>query len=82
LYFGYGSNLWIDQMTRRCPDSKLVRLGILRDWKWIINGRGYANVIEPPKDVVYRLVFEISPSDVDEALLDGFEPFRRLIPRK
>ena len=58
-------------MTRRCPDSKVVGLAILRDWKWIINGRGYANVVESPKDLVYGLVYEISPSD--EALLDKFE---------
>ena len=58
-------------MTRRCPESKLVGLGILRGWKWIINGRRYANVVESPKDLVYGLVYEISPSD--EALLDGFE---------
>jgi hypothetical protein len=32
LYFGYGSNLWIDQMNRRCPESKLVGVGLLKDW--------------------------------------------------
>jgi len=71
LYFGYGSNLWLDQMARRCPESKLVGLGIFRGWKWFINNRGYANVIRSPEDLVYGLVYEISPSD--EASLDRAE---------
>lgn len=32
LYFGYGSNLWIDQMNRRCPESRYVGIGLLPDW--------------------------------------------------
>ncbi|KAF9782789.1 hypothetical protein BJ322DRAFT_1072619 [Thelephora terrestris] len=70
-YFGYGSNLWIDQMNRRCPDNKLVGLGILRGWKWIINNRGYANVVRSPEDLVYGLVYELGPTD--EATLDQIE---------
>jgi len=31
-YFGYGSNIWIDQMNRRCPDNKYIGLGLLRGW--------------------------------------------------
>lgn len=58
-------------MTRRCPQSKFVGLGILQGWKWIINNRGYANVVRSPKDLVYGLVYEISPSD--EASLDRSE---------
>ena len=50
-------------MARRCPENKLVGLGILRGWKWIINSRRYANVVESPEDLVYGLVYEISPSD-------------------
>jgi len=32
LYFGYGSNLWMDQMNLRCPDSRYIGLGVLREW--------------------------------------------------
>ena len=71
LYFGYGSNLWLDQMARRCPESKFVGLGILRGWKWFINNRGYANIIPSSEDLVYGLVYKISPSD--EASLDRYE---------
>ena len=32
VYFAYGSNLWIDQMNRRCPENKYVGVGVLHDW--------------------------------------------------
>jgi gamma-glutamylcyclotransferase len=46
IYFGYGSNLSSTQMAQRCPNSYAVGLGLLRGWRWIINGRGYANAVE------------------------------------
>jgi gamma-glutamylcyclotransferase len=71
LYFGYGSNLWLDQMARRCPESRYVGISVLRDWKWFICGRGYANVIPSPGDIVYGMIYEITAQD--EAKLDGYE---------
>ena len=32
VYFGYGSNLWLDQMKRRCPENKLLGYASLPDW--------------------------------------------------
>lgn len=32
VYFAYGSNLWIDQMNRRCPEHKYIGTGVLNDW--------------------------------------------------
>ena len=61
----------MDQMARRCPESKLVGLGILKGWKWFINTRRYANIIRSSEDLVYGLVYEISPTD--EANLDREE---------
>ena len=58
-------------MIRRCPESKFVGLGILRGWKWFINSRGYANVIQSPDDLVYGMVYEMSPSD--EVSMDRWE---------
>ncbi|UNI21471.1 Cholestenol Delta-isomerase [Purpureocillium takamizusanense] len=45
LYFAYGSNLSTRQMRQRCPFSTPVGLGFLEGWRWIINERGYANVV-------------------------------------
>lgn len=46
LYFAYGSNLSTRQMCHRCPSSTPVGLGYLPGWRWLINARGYANVVK------------------------------------
>ncbi|KAI0975227.1 hypothetical protein F4678DRAFT_419675 [Xylaria arbuscula] len=45
LYFAYGSNLSTTQMQQRCPQSTAIGLARLTDWTWIINQRGYANIV-------------------------------------
>lgn len=45
LYFAYGSNLSTKQMLDRCPDSTPIGIGHLPGWAWIINERGYANIV-------------------------------------
>ncbi|KAJ7745009.1 Butirosin biosynthesis, BtrG-like protein [Mycena maculata] len=71
LYFGYGSNLWKHQMAFRCPENKFVGTARLPDWRWIINKRGYANVVPSKGDQVWAFLYELSPSD--EVNLDGYE---------
>ncbi|KAI4662597.1 uncharacterized protein J4E79_004888 [Alternaria viburni] len=73
IYFGYGSNLWLHQMSTRCPTSKYLGVARLPNYHWIINDRGYANVVESPKqnstskssysDVVFGLVYSLLPED-------------------
>ncbi|PSN69263.1 hypothetical protein BS50DRAFT_572429 [Corynespora cassiicola Philippines] len=46
VYFGYGSNLWLEQMRTRCPESEYLGVARLDGYKWLINERGYANVVE------------------------------------
>ncbi|KAI8220404.1 hypothetical protein K4K54_002792 [Colletotrichum sp. SAR 10_86] len=76
-YFAYGSNLSTTQMEQRCPSSHPVGLAFLRDYTFIINGRGYANVVQNGADDVandagvYGVVYKISPED--EASLDRYE---------
>ncbi|KAF7907216.1 uncharacterized protein EAF01_004803 [Botrytis porri] len=45
LYFAYGSNLSLTQMQTRCPDSTYIGMGVLQNYRWIVNQRGYANVV-------------------------------------
>lgn len=45
LYFGYGSNLWLEQMRLRCPGSEYLGVARLDNFTWIIKEPGYANVI-------------------------------------
>lgn len=71
LYFAYGSNLWREQMSRRCSESREVGPGCLAGWRWIITTRGYASVVESPADHVLGTVYDLSERDVRE--LDRFE---------
>ncbi|KAG8858548.1 hypothetical protein FRB96_005220 [Tulasnella sp. 330] len=45
LCFGYGSNIWLQQMRQRCPESTYLGVARLPSYRWIINERGYANVV-------------------------------------
>jgi hypothetical protein len=80
LYFGYGSNMWLDQMNRRCPGNKFIGTAVLHDWCWIINQRGYANVIPSSGDYVYGFIFELSPNN--EASLDIYEEATRIYDKR
>ncbi|PFH51756.1 hypothetical protein AMATHDRAFT_58642 [Amanita thiersii Skay4041] len=71
IYFGYGSNIWRDQMRRRCPTSQFIGVAILQDWRWIITDLGWANVIPSNGDVVYGFLYELQQSD--ETQLDKYE---------
>lgn len=80
IYFGYGSNLWLHQMELRCPTSDYLGVARLNGYKWIINDRGYANVVQVNDalngttdydHVVFGLFYRLQPKD--EAQLDKNE---------
>jgi gamma-glutamylcyclotransferase len=72
-------------MDLRCPTSDYLGVARLNGYKWIINDRGYANVVEvkDPKtkysnsdnekyeNVVFGLIYSLQPDD--EAMLDKNE---------
>ena len=62
FYFGYGSNLWLEQMHIRCPTSQYLGVARLNNYRWIINDRGYANIIEVSKDPTTRECEYSSPT--------------------
>nr|POE87790.1 hypothetical protein CFP56_11019 [Quercus suber] len=82
LYFGYGSNLWQQQMSKRCPTSKYLGIARLTGYRWIIYDRGYANIVEIDNEdeqaakheyqnEVWGLVYSLEAWD--ERRLDGNE---------
>lgn len=90
IYFGYGSNLWREQMEQRCPTSEYLGIARLNNFKWLINERGYANVVEihrntnpdqlaqtskPYEDEVWGLVYTLQQED--ERRLDRNEGVHR-----
>jgi gamma-glutamylcyclotransferase len=73
-YFAYGSNLHLEQMATRCPSSKFIGRAILKDFRWHINQRGYANILPSKpqeRSYVQGLVYELS--EADEQKLDRSE---------
>ena len=71
LYFAYGSNLWRQQMSSRCPEYREIGIGCLTEWRWIITTRGYASIVSSEGDFVLGAVYELSDADV--LSLDQFE---------
>jgi len=74
LYFAYGSNMDSGQMGERCPDSSVCGLGELKEYRFIINQRGYATVIPDHTHSVYGVVWQLDPWD--EIALDHCEGLR------
>jgi len=74
LYFAYGSNLSLEQMRFRCPDSRPVRSHFLPDHVLVL--RGVANIEDRPGSHIPGAIYEISEGD--ERTLDGYEGFPTL----
>ncbi len=70
-YFAYGSNIHLSQMARRCPSSTFIGKAILPGFRWQINTRGVANVVESSDHVVEGLLYDVSCQD--ERVLDRSE---------
>ncbi|KAF2252498.1 hypothetical protein BU26DRAFT_379304, partial [Trematosphaeria pertusa] len=70
-YFAFGSNLALQQMATRCPNSKYIGRATLKHFRWQINQRGYANVVPCHGFWVEGLVYEIDAAD--ERRLDKSE---------
>ena len=73
LYLAYGSNMNLEQMDYRCPNSKVVCNGELKGWKLVFNV--HADVIKTGdmNDVVPVVVWDIS--DDDWYRLDMYEGY-------
>jgi len=70
-YFGYGSNMNLEQMHDRCPNSTLKGTGRLSGWKFVIGPRGYASIEIAEGNVTYGAIWNLS--EADEPALDKCE---------
>ena len=71
LYFAYGSNLNIEQMKRRCPDSVGISAAELSDYKLV--ERTYADIEVAAGECVHGALYQISERDL--ANLDHYEGY-------
>ena len=79
LYFAYGSNMNLEQMSRRCPKAKVVGTAFLEGYELLFRGSRQSAVatIEPKTDSrVPIVIWQITPSD--EEALDRYEGFPHL----
>ena len=77
IYFGYGSNLWQHQMQLRCPDSQYLGVARLDNHTWLINDRGYANVVEQQQQqgtTAAQVALELHPHPQLQAVLAPSSP--------
>ena len=77
LYFAYGSNMHLHQMAARCQTSVFMGIGRISGWRWQINERGVANIVESPDDYVEGVVYDIDKGnkrqlDRNEGVSKGF----------
>lgn len=80
LYCAYGSNLCIEQMTRRCPNAKVAGAGIVEGYKLKFRG-GYGSAvatIETTNTETKVPVIVWSITEKDEEALDRYEGWPHL----
>lgn len=73
LYVAYGSNMNLEQMDFRCPNSKVVCNGKLKGWKLIFNIHADIIYTGNENDFVPVVVWKIADSDWD--MLDMYEGY-------
>ena len=74
LYIAYGSNINLEQMAYRCPNSKIVSKEMLKGYE--LEFRGVATIVPNDKSEVPILIWEID--ERDEHSLDRYEGFPNL----
>ena len=75
-YLAYGSNLNINQMRMRCPDSKVVSKGFINDYELLFKGSmtgAYLTIEEKKGGKVPVGIWEVSV--IDELSLDRYEGY-------
>ena len=67
VYFGYGRNANQEAMLSedRCPNAKYIGPAILEDFKFIIDQKGYASIIQSLDSNVYGVLWAVSPEDFE-----------------
>lgn len=73
LYVAYGSNMNIEQMRFRCPNSKVIGNGKLVGWKLVFNMHLDVINTNNRKDIVPVVIWDINKKDWDR--LDMYEGY-------
>lgn len=79
-YIAYGSNINLEQMAYRCPNSKVVGKGFLKRWKLVFNIHADIIYTDNKSDEVPVLIWDIA--EEDWANLDRYEGFPKYYVKK
>jgi gamma-glutamylcyclotransferase (GGCT)/AIG2-like uncharacterized protein YtfP len=71
LYFAYGSNMDPGQMAQRCPGAKCSGTGQLFGFRFALDGRGAADVIQDASSSVFGVLWHLT--ELCESSLDRYE---------
>ncbi len=80
LYVAYGSNMNLNQMKFRCPNSKIVGTGKLVGWKLVFNVHLDIIQTHDKEDIVPVVIWDIA--DEDWCTLDRYEGYPYYYIRK
>lgn len=72
LYAAYGSNMHLGQMAWRCPDSRVVGKGMIRNYK--LKFSYHADIVPSEGDFVPVVLWEVP--EIDFLSLDRYEGVR------
>lgn len=73
-YIAYGSNMNVEQMSRRCPNAKPIGKTVLQNYKLVF--KGVADIEKSESEEVPIVVWEITKEC--EKALDIYEGYPRL----
>lgn len=71
IYAAYGSNINLEQMARRCPNSKIIGTAMIENFE--LEFRRVATIVPKEGSQVPVLLWELSPQD--EKNLDRYEGY-------
>lgn len=80
FYVAYGSNMNLEQMKYRCPNSKVLGTGIMRGWKLVFNVHADVRETGNNDDCVPVVIWNVPKSDC--AKLDIYEGYPNYYIRK
>lgn len=81
LYFAYGSNMDVDAMRTRCPQSEPIGPARLEGHRFVLMGRsGYASLHADRRSAAHGLLYDLALQDVGS--LDRYEDVAHGLYRK
>ena len=80
LYFAYGSNINLDQMSYRCPDACVVGPVSLENYELLFRRGGFATIMPCEGGKVHGLLWSLTPEC--ERSLDHYEGYPQFYDKR